>query len=335
MMHEAAVWLARRDRGLSAAEQDAFLQWLHEDSRHREALTRLDGTWTSLDSLTQWQPEHSAHPNPDLLEPKQFRRRYFLRAGLLTAGLAAAITAGLWTRFMPQPVSMPNEAAASASPGLHVIPGPDRMELPDGSIADTRFGSHIEVAFTEHERRVRLLEGELHVDVTKNPARPFVVEVDGAAVRALGTAFAVRRGAYAIDVLVTEGRVQLEPSRAGELQKAQTTALVAGQRAHVDTTSPDAPPLVTQISPAEIDRELAWRSVRLEFESLPLSAVVAEFNMRNRRQLHIGDSIAGKVRVAGTFRADQVEVFARLLEASFGIQVDRPADGPWVLRKRE
>ena len=33
----ATAWLARRDRTLTAAEQDAYLQWLREDPRHAAA----------------------------------------------------------------------------------------------------------------------------------------------------------------------------------------------------------------------------------------------------------------------------------------------------------
>jgi transmembrane sensor len=34
----AADWLVRRDRGFTAAEQDAFLDWLAADPRHGEWL---------------------------------------------------------------------------------------------------------------------------------------------------------------------------------------------------------------------------------------------------------------------------------------------------------
>ena len=40
----AAEWLVRRDRGLTPAEQDDFLQWLAADPRHRVVfITRRKG----------------------------------------------------------------------------------------------------------------------------------------------------------------------------------------------------------------------------------------------------------------------------------------------------
>ena len=85
---QASVWLARRDRGLTAAEQDAYLQWLQEDVRHGAAIQRLEGAWGALDQLAEWRPAHSAQPNPDLLAvPRRRSWRYWV------AGVAAAFSA--------------------------------------------------------------------------------------------------------------------------------------------------------------------------------------------------------------------------------------------------
>jgi len=75
--------------------------------------------------------------------------------------------------------------------------------------------------------------------------------------------------------------------------------------------------------------------VRLEFESLPLAEVVTEFNLRNRQQLIIGDAATGRLRVGGSFRADNVDAFVRLLEATFGVIAERRADGSLLLRREE
>lgn len=96
---EVGAWLARRDRGLTAAEQDAFLQWLRADPRHRAALARLDRTWGALDALAAWQPADATRPNPDLLARPLARlapgrrrsRRAAWWAACVGAGLAAAL----------------------------------------------------------------------------------------------------------------------------------------------------------------------------------------------------------------------------------------------------
>lgn len=324
----AGEWVARRDRGLTAAEQDSFLQWLAESPRHRAAIAHLDRTWSALDTLAVWQPEHSARPNPDLLAPARPRNPIWVRAGLVTLGLAAAAWGLLALR---EPAAMPESGAVAQ--GLRIIPAPEPQLLPDGSIAEVNHGGRYTLAFTPTERRLRLWDGELHVTVEKDPARPFIVEVDRVEVRAVGTAFNVRRERGAVEVLVTEGQVQLEIPPAAEQPVAPPVPVSHGERARVTTGAVVTRPVVRAASADEVARELVWQGVRLEFEALPLASVVAEFNLRNVRQLKLADAATAQVRVQGTFRADQVDAFVRLLEASFGIVADRRAEGPWILRR--
>lgn len=315
---DAAAWLARRDRGLTAAEQDAFLQWLRADPRHRAALQRLDRAWSALDALAAWQPADAAHPNPDLLAGVRRRSR---RVACWFAFVGSGFAAVLAILVFRAPSAPPD--AELLSPGVRVVPRPEQQTLADGSVAEVNHGGRLDLAFGGEERRVRLREGEVHLTVAKDAARPFLVEAGGVTVRAIGTAFNVRRDGDAVEVIVTEGRVQLE------LAGAAPVPLAAGERARA---APGERPVVSTADPAAVARELAWRAVRLEFESLPLEAVIVEFNLRNARQLAIGDTAAGRVKVAGTFRADEPEAFVRLLEASFGIAVERRAAGAWVLR---
>ena len=321
----AGAWLAKRDRGFTPAEQDAFLQWLHSDPRHRAEVARIERSWRALDSLAAWQPSDGAAPNPDLLAPSAAQRRkpilrYVAFAG---AGLAAAATLSLlvWRPTSVASIGVPERSPTTAS--VRVIPRPEPQALADGSVAEVNHGGRLEVAFDAGERRVRLREGEVHLTVAKDAARPFVVEAGGVIVRAVGTAFSVRWERDQVDVLVTEGRVQVE-SPAGP-----PVPVASGERAHVGA---DLRPVVPAEKPETSERELAWRTVRLEFEGLPLAAVVTEFNLRNTLQLAIGDIAAGRVKVAGTFQADKPEAFARLLEAGFGIAVERRPAGAWVLR---
>ena len=49
----AARWLVRRERGLSAHEQQDFSAWMTSDSRHAAAVSQLEATWESLDRPLQ------------------------------------------------------------------------------------------------------------------------------------------------------------------------------------------------------------------------------------------------------------------------------------------
>lgn len=326
----AGLWLARRDRGLSAAEQDEYLQWLRDDPQHGQVISRLDGTWKCLDGLAEWRPHHSGHPNPDLLAPRLNwwqRKNWTLGASVLAA--AAAIALGVYV-FQANRGRVQHVEVAHG--GVRVLPRPERLVLADGSVVELNAGSRIQTAFTPGERRVRLLRGEALFSVAKNPARPFVVEAGAIAVRAVGTAFDVRRGTEEVEVLVTEGKVHLERPPA-EGSTAAATPLIAGQRAVIDAVDPTRLPVITTVNAATLQQALAWQAVRLEFSELPLTEVVAEFNLRNTQQLVIGDVETGKLRLGGTFRTDNIEGFVRLLAASFGVKADYRDDGSIVLRQ--
>ena len=316
----ASEWLARRDRELTAAEQDEYLQWLRQNPRHGQTLARLQKTWRALDALSEWLPAHSTPPNPDLLAlPPRVRRWRWPLTGLAAAALLALGIFAITTERAVEPISR----------GIRVLPRSERITLTDGSVVELNQDGKIETDFTPAERRVRLLRGEAHFTVTKNPARPFVVAAGAVSVRAVGTAFEVRRAAAAVEVLVTEGKVQVERPAA-----PAPTALVAGERAVVDTNAPPAAaPVITALTPAEIDHALAWQRVRLEFTAQPLAEVVAEFNLRNSTQIVIADADTAKRRVGGTFGADNVEGFVRLLQMSFGVTVERRSDGAVVLHR--
>jgi transmembrane sensor len=130
------------------------------------------------------------------------------------------------------------------------------------------------VAFTDAERRVRLAGGEAHFVVAKNEAWPFVVEAAGVAVRAVGTAFAVRVDGAQVDVLVTEGRVRVEqPAVTGQTRvdaAPDSPIVAASHRAVVSLAAPDAPAAVTPVTQQQIRQcAVVGRPPRLQFYETP------------------------------------------------------------------
>jgi len=338
--HEAAAWVLRCDRGLSAAEQDAFSQWLAADPRHGAQLARHRRHWQRLELLADWRPEHSARPNPDLLAPP---RRGWLRFWPAAAGLAAAAAVAMF--FLgpdgarePAGSAAPLAAATFAEAEAEVL----RRVLEDGTVVELNRGAALRVRFTAGERRVALERGEAHFTVTPDATRPFVVSARGMDVRAVGTAFNVRLDAEVVEVLVTEGRVRVDDAAAAQPAAAagpaaERAALVprleAGQRAVVSLAPQASPPRIAVLTAGEIERVLAWQHRLLEFTSAPLAEIVAEFNRRNAVQIVVLDPELAAVRISASFRSDNVDGFVRLLEAGFGAQTDRRATGEIVLRK--
>jgi len=309
----SAAWLARRDRGFTPAEQDEFLQWLAEDPRHRECFAQHEQAWRELNALAHWRPAHSARPNPDLLARESTRRTSPAMWLALGAAAALLLTAGFVGFSRQRQLATPPVAPAVT------VRDYDQKVLEDGSVIDLNRGGEIEVRFTAGERRVWLTRGEAHFTVAKNPARPFIVRAGKVEVRAVGTAFNVRLDPALVEVLVTEGHVQVTPPAGGP----ELPTLAAGQRALV----PEAGrPRIDTVSADEMSQLLAWQPRQLEFDSARLADVVAAFNRHNRIQLELGDATLTDLPVGASFRSNNVEGFVRLLEGTFDIRAERYGD---------
>ncbi|TDQ75416.1 FecR family protein [Sphingobacterium yanglingense] len=96
------------------------------------------------------------------------------------------------------------------------------LKLSDGTKVWLSPESKVEYlsAFSKTERRVKV-KGEAFFEVAKDAAKPFIVEVDGLEIKALGTAFSIRN--YTEDapqVVLTEGRLQLNTQTAQAVLEA-------------------------------------------------------------------------------------------------------------------
>jgi transmembrane sensor len=328
----AADWLVRRERGFTAAEQDEFLQWLGRDSRHRAWIAYQQKTWGEFDLLAQWRPEHSVDPNPDLLaRPRPGRRRKTAGAVFSILALAACVAmAAIW---WPRANSKVEHTVAPSNDAA-VARGYERRTLSDGSTVELNIGAAIDVRFSARERHVTLLHGEALFTVFPDPTRPFVVRANGVDVRAIGTAFNVRIGSAAVEVLVTEGRVEVARQSANTTPVPSPAPIVAaGHRAVVELASLGGP-RITAVSAAEIARELAWQPRLLDFSSTPLAEVVAEFNRCNRTQLVVVDPELATLPIVASLHSDNVEALVRLLASSAGVRAERSGDKILLRRER-
>lgn len=338
----AAAWLARRDRGLSPAEQDEYLQWLGADPRHTEAVTQHAAALERMMQLYEWQPGHDSEPNPDLFRPSRSvsALRWARAHRAWSAGLAAAAALAVvfawerpWAREMPAVVATPKSY-------LHVN---ERLALPDGSRVELKDGTEVVVQYSATERRVRLTGGEAHFSVWKDKARPFIVDAGGVEVRAVGTAFNVRLEEKSVEVLVTEGRVQVLTENRGQTTEgnplpddgpASDVFVSMGERVVMPLAmTAEVGPVITPVTTEEISRELEWQAPRLQFNETPLADAVAEFNRLNRHQIVIADPELGARRIGGTFRPDNVEGFVRLLSTTLDIRVETTGDERTMIRR--
>jgi transmembrane sensor len=337
----AAAWVLRHDRGLTAAEQDEFSQWLAADPRNSAAWSEHRWGWDELDRLAGLRSPAKTISDPDLLaaNPPHARGARFWRATALTVLAAAAVVAaGVFTRrALPA-----RETMARHTPHF---PAPiEQRDLPDGSVVELNRGAIVTERFTAGERRVQLALGEAHFKVAKDAQRPFVVEARGVAVRAVGTAFNVRIDASSVEVLVTEGVVNVaqpteSPDNGATPSNASTepapTRVERGERAIVSLIDASTGPQVGVLSAAAVSAQLAWQPRLLDFTDAPLPDILAEFNRSNPIRISLGDARLASLRLSATFRSDNVEGFVRLMLSDFGMRTEWRDESEIVLQRAE
>ena len=323
----AAEWLVERDAGFAPGRASAFAAWCAADPRHEAAVLRTE---CALDLIGEM-PAIRAPLAARLAEETKIVRPAFFRVPGWSAGLAAALTlaAVVWWTF-------PSPAPATQ----HYATAPTRQQqvaLVDGSVMNLNVSTDVQVALTPAARRVTLTAGEAHFAVAHDTARPFIVTAGGVFIRAVGTAFSVRLGEHGVEVLVTEGKVEVTRDDADSTPAPALPAahplLVAGERTLIlRDTAPDAAP-IERVSTDALQAAVRWHSQVMTFTNLPLRDAVTLFNRRNTQQLILADAALGERKIGGTFAADQVEAFVRLLAQDGDIAVERRAATEIVLRR--
>lgn len=312
---EASLWAGRCEGGLTARERDRLRAWLERDPRHvtafrayRRLARRMDGLRVAESAVEPRLAQATSAGRP--------RRPWGLAWAAVGMAAAVALIIHAPHRFSNEPTTDAVHHDTLAAPAR-------KLALPDGSSVHLNADSAAIVRYATGERRVELARGEAHFDVRPDPARPFVVVVDGVRVRAVGTAFLVRRAREEVEVLVTSGVVALSfPDGERLLNAGERTILRPG----ADRSAYAAAAPLDAVVAAEIDRRLAWTEGRLDFAPTPLREVVEAMNRHGTHRFRIADPAVETLSVGGSFQIGEPETFALLLEASFGLRVERGPD---------
>lgn len=312
----AAGWLEKSIRGFTPEEQDKFFEWLAEDGRNAKYFAECKRTWSRMDNLALWAPEHSDSPNQDLLKPFPKMMKFYRFSAL---GVAAALSV-FGTLWFLSPQNYDTETFQKKLTATSY----ESEDLPDGSVIELNSGSELKIEFSQEQRKVELLSNEAHFVVAKDLKRPFIVEAKGIRITAVGTSFNVKVYNDDVEVLVTEGVVKMGAIGEGSVSDvlSSDSELTVGELLVVSSDSLKPETEVKKPSVQELDSKLSWKPKMFEYDSTPLWKIVDELNMRNRVQIEIADPELEDVSIVASLRSSSVEHFIDLLMFSVGIEVE-------------
>lgn len=320
---EASAWIAKLDRGLSAEEAAVLSAWMDKDPANEAALLDLANLWDRMDALSRLDgliQRPAARVST--------RNRFRAAAAIVAAGLVG------WLAF----VSLETvEQSAETQPAVTV---PERLfetavgeqstvNLTDGSQVVLNTNSLVRVKYTQQHRLVTLERGEIHVRVAEDKARPLSVIAGESIIQAVGTEFNIEiSNDRKVELIVTKGRVLVgvhrpSPVPAEESEPAvlplSSISVSAGEELVLGSEEEQ----VTEVSPVELEVKLSWQTGNLVFRGESLEDAVAEIGRYTSVEFVILDDDLRKVRIAGLFKAGDVDGLLAALRENFDIAYQR------------
>lgn len=303
----AVEWLIELQAGpMNAALQREWTAWRAADPLHEQAWQRIETVNGRLAGLAA--PTTAAVARAALAPRASARRRQAVGTlAVLFFGGGAA-----WTAHRHAPW---REWTADLRTGV----GERRsLRLDDGTRIVLNTGSALDLRFSETERRLRLIAGEVWVDSAKDPrGRPLLVETAQGEALALGTRFTVCEvqsdtGLRMTQVSVFDGAVRVRPRDAE--RDSDAPVLQAGQQARFTAGA------VAPRSPVVEDNAAAWIDGMLVARGMRLADFVAELGRYSAHPLSCDRAVAD-LRVSGTYPVADVDKVLETVAAILSLEV--------------
>ena len=311
---QASVWIATLDRDLTSVEKDEIRAWISQDPRNKTTLSEMAGIWDDMDALSRLS---KLFPNPASGKSHRQNRRYMgMAAGV--ALLAAVLVSAFFATDSYKDTADRHQAIQTAM--LQTAIGDlSTVQLVDGSQITLNTNSRVEIEFGENQRNIRLLKGEIHIDVSHDPSRHLNVFVGDRVFQDDGAAFTVKIDVnQRVELLVTDGivKVGIAPVLiASADQELNGISVSKGQRMMLD----DSNEQLERLEPEEMEVQLSWREGNLIFTGESLGDAAAEISRYTPIEFVFLDDDLQKIRVAGLFKAGDITGFLSSLNANFEI----------------
>jgi len=320
---QASLWIARMDRELTSAEQQELAQWLAASEQHRSVLFEMAELWDKMDSLARLADLFQAPAKPTR-QPRFY--------GAIAASVALLAVVIGWN-LAPQ---VPGQLLALLPFQEQVVDGVyetavgehSNVNLPDGSQLVLNTNSRVTVKYSDDHRLFLLERGEINIEVAHDKDRPLSVMAGNKVVQAVGTAFNVRlQTDNQVALLVTDGKVlvaqktvqQTIDKIVAERLPASALAVSKGEKIMLGAERET----IAKVDDNEIVAKLSWRQGNLVFRGETLEEALVEINRYTSVQFEVADESIKQERIAGLFKAGDVDGLLAALEQNFNIHNQR------------
>jgi len=320
---QARAWVIRLEaEDLAQEECLEFNRWLATSEAHRQAFGEAKSLWSELDGMGALLGADDAGAQK---APWRWWKAGAACAVLLLGGVSLVM---YWHATVQQAQTLNAEYGT----GVGEI---RTVALPDGSNLSLNTSTSLAVNYRGEARFIRLAEGEAFFEVAHDPTKPFLVYAGNHVVRAIGTAFSVAMHEGSIDVVVTDGRVEVSSYDRQVAEEPLNLKLVEGSASRVPLDKGQHGifneivgqlEMVQRLQPDAIERDLAWRDGILAFDNDSLENVIKEVGRYTPVRIVISDPSIRDMRFGGYFKVGDLAAILDTIQSDYGVQVDEIDD---------
>lgn len=305
---QAAYWFATlQDENHSAAEEQAFKEWLASSEQHQAA-------WQQVALFSQTMTELDKKAAKSALTPHTRKTaRSFSHVALFSSLLLIGLT--LFT-FWGRPPSGHYQTQIGET---------KQLELADGTQLWLNTNTSVDIVYSEQLRAIQLHQGEIWVRSGKEKNRSYrdlVVATEDGQLIALGTEFSVRYKSDFTVLNVFEGAVEIAPSDT----RASTLIIPSGQQGRFDETH-----ILEQGLSAE-QASAAWVNGMLFANEQPLCDFIDELNRYRPEAIQCPESL-NRYRLVGTYPLKKMANILLAIETSLPVSIQQNEQGQWQVRE--
>ena len=295
---------------LSESEARKVLDWKEFSEENRKQFEELKEVWDLMDQTSiknnididaEWE-----YLTKKILKPQTEKRPVDFRS-ILRIAAAIIIGAGIlfygWNTFSQKSIKTP-------------VARSKEITLPDGSHITLNAGSKLTYKHNfGKEMRLVSLKGEAFFEVTKDSTKPFIIRLEGAEIKVLGTSFNVKayKNMDKIEVTVKEGKVSLYEKNT----KGKRVIATAGEKAEYFKQTK-----ILKKQTNENKNYNAWKTRMIVFENSDLQSIAETLQDVYYKKIELDNPALGKCTVTTTFDRKDLNTVLRVLESTLEIKFE-------------